>query len=396
LFCTDYSALAPAATGETVLSFNGVPAGRYALSMFHDENGDYQPQIPPEGYAFGNGAGYPPAFEAASIVVEGDTAAQAAMTYLTAGQFGSDAAGSSGVPPPDGVVKVKVDVRESGLHGAFYRPATQDLVPAIILLGGSEGGIDMISAMAPAFAREAYGVLALAYWREVGLPQTLEEIPLEYFDAAVTWLQAQSGVETDAIGVMGWSRGSEAALLLGARNPMIKAVGAIAPSGVVWQGLDFADPMNMGPAWTADGKPLPFMTPDETLYVPGAPMKPMFESAMAQANAHMEAEIPVERINGPVLLISGGADAMWPAADFAQRIVARLERAGFAHGVENLVYPDAGHAVFVSAPDSIFARSFGAPNPMMGGSAAANAAAWADNWPRTLAFFDAALKGNGK
>jgi hypothetical protein len=30
---------------------------------------------------------------------------------------------------------------------------------------------------------------------------------------------------------------------------------------------------------------------------------------------------------------------------------------------------------------------------MMGGTAEGNAAAWADNWPRTLAFLDAAFKG---
>lgn len=397
MFCATYQASAPASPDGAELVFTGVAPGRYALVAFHDENGDGQPQIPPEGYAYGNGAGYPPSFDAASILVEGDAQTRLDMTYITgAAAMGVAPTGSTGAPAPDGVIKV--DVREGGLYGEFYLPEGASApLPALILLGGSEGGIDTISAMAPSFALEGYAVLALAYWGEIGLPQTLEEIPLEYFDVAVEWLKAQPGVQTDAIGVMGWSRGSEAALLLGARNPDIRAVGAIAPSGVVWQGLDFADPMNMGPAWTAAGEPLPFMTPDAGLYVPGGAMKPMFDSAMIQAGAHPEAEIPVERINGPVLLISGGDDAMWPSAAFADRITARLEREGFPHAVENLVYPEAGHVVFVGAPDGMMARSTGTmQSPMFGGSAAANAAAWADNWPRTLAFFETALKGDGE
>jgi hypothetical protein len=396
MFCATYQASAAASTDGAELIFAGVAPGRYALVAFHDENGDGQAQIPPEGYAYGNGAGYPPAFDAASILVEGDAQARLDMTYIAgAAAMGLAPAGSTGAPAPDGVAKV--DVRENGLYGAFYRPQTQDRVPAIILLGGSEGGIDTISAMATSFAQAGYGALALAYWGEVGLPQTLEAIPLEYFDAAVDWLQGRPGVQADSIGVMGWSRGSEAALLLGARNPAIKAVGAIAPSGIVWSGLDFADFVNVEAAWTADGAPLPFMTTDAALYVPGGAMTPMFEAAIAQADARPETEIPVERINGPVLLISGGDDALWPSATFAQRIQDRLKDAAFPHAVESLVYPEAGHVVFVGAPDGMMARTMGSmQNPMMGGSLEADAAAWADNWPRTLAFFEAALKEGGQ
>jgi hypothetical protein len=33
---------------------------------------------------------------------------------------------------------------------------------------------------------------------------------------------------------------------------------------------------------------------------------------------------------------------------------------------------------------------------MLGGSAQADAAAWADDWPKVLAFFHQALKGDGR
>ncbi len=33
------------------------------------------------------------------------------------------------------------------------------------------------------------------------------------------------------------------------------------------------------------------------------------------------------------------------------------------------------------------------PNPMLGGAGPDNLAAWQDNWPKVIAFFDKALKG---
>jgi hypothetical protein len=313
------------------------------------------------------------------------------LTYFgSAAMEGAAPSGSSGAPAPAGVTRT--DVRDGGLYGELYRPeGAKGALPAVILLGGSEGGIDVISAMAPSFAKQGFATLALAYWGEKGLPQTLENIPLEYFDAAATWLQTQPGVDADAIGVLGWSRGSEAAMLLGTRNPKIHAVAAVAPSGIVWSGINYGAGKPKS-AWTAGGEGLPYMNPDASAYDPKGTLAPMFLKALPQAQSHPQAAIPVEKIGGPILLISGTDDGIWPSATFAGRIAERLKAANFKYNVENLVYPDAGHAVFVGAPDSPMAAAVGMPNAAMGGSLQANQAAWEDNWPRTLAFFNAALK----
>ena len=204
----------------------------------------------------------------------------------------------------------------------------------------------------------------------MGLPQSLEGIPLEYFDKAVTWLQARPNVDPQKIGVFGVSRGAEAALLVGARNPAVHAIVAVGPSSVAWRGLDFNDPANSEPAWTAGGAPIPFLSADLSLYDPNGPQTPMFVSALKGADAKSDAKsrgaaIAVEKINGPILLISGGEDQIWPSPVMADRIVKRLADTGFAHEVENVIYPGANHYVF-----------------------AANANALA----RALAFFKGALK----
>ena len=49
-----------------------------------------------------------------------------------------------------------------------------------------------------------------------GLPPTLSNIPLEYFETAIEWLQHQPRLDGGRIAVSGTSRGGELSLLLGA------------------------------------------------------------------------------------------------------------------------------------------------------------------------------------
>jgi dienelactone hydrolase/uncharacterized protein (DUF2141 family) len=390
--CNTGVAMTNAVEGTTTVKFLNVTPGTYAFQAFHDANGDMMPNIPAEGFAFGNDAAFPVSFEAASLKVDGNTTATARMTYLGgSGAAAARAPTEKGAPAPAGVAKTVV--REDGLLGAFYMPEGTERRPALLILGGSEGGLAASSGVGLSFTKEGYAVLALAYFMEDGLPQSLENIPLEYFDKAVDWLKRQPGVDPNAIGVIGGSRGSEAALLLASRNSSIKAVMAFAPSGVVWQGLNFANPMNMGPAWTVDGKALPFVTPDGRKYRPGAAMKPMFDAALA-TETRKDVDIPVERIKAPILLISGKEDALWPSFVMGEAIVKRLADAKFAYSVEHLNYEGVGHMVFMGDPSSASAQAFSKapPNPMFGGTGEAGLAAWTQNWPLTVAFFDKALK----
>jgi len=383
--CRAYSAMDAAKQGTLSLRIENMKPGRYAIQAFHDENGNFRPDIPGEGFAFGNDTAYPPAFDAASVQVQGDAHATIRMDYAMAG--GARAAApvaSRGAAAPQGVARI--DVRADGLYGELYVPEKSGPAPAMLLIGGSEGGIDVISQMATTFAQRGYATLALAYWNAPGLPQSLEEIPLEYFDRAITWLQGQPQVRRGTVGMLGWSRGAEAALLVASRNPAISAVVAVAPSGVVWQGLNYSARGAYKPAWTVQGKPLPSLVPDSTNYRPGQPLAQMFLASIAAVNARPDTAIPVEKIRGGVLLITGGDDHIQPSTRFADRIAGRLQALGFKGDVMQLDYPAAGHAVFVGDPEGLMARSSSADNPMMGGTPEANAAAWADNWPRTLAF----------
>lgn len=348
VFCSTYVARTSAADGQAVLRFTDVRPGRYALSTVHDEDGDGRTEIPPEGFAFGHNAASP-VFDSVAIVVASDFATAVTMTYPGAGPAPQ---GSRGAPPPAGVVRT--EVREQGLYGQLYRSESMTgRMPAVILLDGSNGGLDGVSTLAPAFAQRGIAALALAYFAELGLPQTLENIPLEYFDRALAVLRARDDVDGDRIGVFGVSKGAEAALLVAARNPAVRAVVGVGPSHVVWRGLNWADPAASDAAWTVNGAPLPFLSPDLALYDPNGSQTPMFTAVLDRAGDRPDVVIPAERINGPILLISGGDDRVWPSPLMAGRLVERLRKAGFAHPLESVVYPGVDHYVFVANTDAL-------------------------------------------
>ena len=80
------------------------------------------------------------------------------------------------------------DVKEPGIVAKLYVLEFDAPRPAVVVLGGSNGGF--FEPVAQAFAREGYVALALAYFDAPGLPKNLEDIPLEYFLNAIRCLNS--------------------------------------------------------------------------------------------------------------------------------------------------------------------------------------------------------------
>jgi pimeloyl-ACP methyl ester carboxylesterase len=283
---------------------------------------------------------------------------------------------------------VKSEVTDDGLVGAMFHDEAAAR-PGIIVLGGSGGGMAIDH---PALlASRGYAVLSLAYFATAGLPATLADIPLEYFERALEWMRRHPGVCADRIAVIGHSRGGELALLLGATFPDIKAVVAYAPSGVVWPGLG-GEPRTPSASWTWRGRPLPFIEPappDTAAWSnPPVVLTPWFLKSMRHRESAEAAAIPVERINGPVLMFSGTDDRMWPSLNLADFAVQRLIERDFPHPYEHVSYAGAGH--FIRFPyhpviSEIFHPIARAPMAL-GGTPEANQIANLDSWRRCLSF----------
>lgn len=292
------------------------------------------------------------------------------------------------------------DVRERGLAGRLFLPPGPGPHPAVIVVVGSGGGLP--EAHAAFIASHGFAVLALAYFAFAGLPPVLANIPLEYFETAIAWLGEQAEVKPGAIGVLGVSRGGELVLLLGATFPAIRAVVALVPSHVLWGSVGVIG----APSWTYHGEPLPIMppragsaaaaaqqSPDEQT-APIA-LTPGFLGALADEAAAARAAIPVERINGPVLLISGNDDAMWPSTLMAERVLARLREHGHPYRNEHLAYDQAGHTVaglpFLPAAPLPTRHPVAGLVFSFGGTAPGVAAAQREAWPRILHFLHESL-----
>jgi hypothetical protein len=286
----------------------------------------------------------------------------------------------------------KVIATPPGLVGELHLPdGAGRRAPGLLILGGSEGGHGPARHFAATFAKRGFASLGLAYFGDPGLPPTLENVPLEYFTRAIDWLVAQPDVDPRRIGVFGGSKGAEAALLVAARDSRIKVAVAGVPSSVAWQGVNMANPANPGPSWTLGGRPVPYVHYDGS--VPFHGLLDLYRRSLDKAPA--EAFIAVERIDGPVLLVSARDDKLWPSATMGDQIIARLDKARFRFAHVHLSYDNAGHAGFgeplppgTAIPPAMLAQ--------LGGTAEGNLAMRADSWPKILAFLDAALKPDRK
>lgn len=263
-------------------------------------------------------------------------------------------------------------VTENGLVGKFYLPNAAENVPALIILGGSDGG--MSTQMAALLASHGYATLALAYFGAPPLPSSLTEIPLEYFQTAIEWLQTQENVAADKIGIIGTSRGGELALLLGSTYPEIKVVVGYVGSGVVI-GNHSTDSAGEKSAWTYLGEPIPFLN-------------------SAQDNL-AEATILVENIKGAVLLISGKDDQLWPSTLLSEAAITRLTANHHPYPYAHLAYDDAGHYIgepFWPTSGNVAVHPVSGTRYSAGGTTAGNAFANSDSWTKLLEFLDTNLR----
>lgn len=247
-------------------------------------------------------------------------------------------------------------VATRGFFGQYFT-TTVDRTrrPAVILWGGSEGGLGTTAHEAALLASHEIPALAIAYFDEPGLPCRMQDIPLEYFVRAIRWLRSQPQVDPDRVWILSGSRGTEAELLVAAHWPtLVHGVVAESPSlfvnGAYSGDCPATGASGLKPAWTLNGGPLANSSP-----------------------------IPVQRISGQVLLVTGGNDLVWPSGIYAGRIMSSLPHDRAAH--VRLNYPTAGHLV-LAIPYAPIARGELAD----GGTVAGDSAAYISDWPATLSF----------
>jgi dienelactone hydrolase len=229
----------------------------------------------------------------------------------------------------------------------FLPPPGTPRHAGVLVFGGAEGGMSQVYGAA-LLAAHGYPALTVAYFDWPGLPPALDGIPLEYFETAGKILASQPQVDPAHVLVMGYSRGSEAALLLADDFPtLFHGAVVYSPSSEVNAAGDDGsrDAWSLGPRGIDPGP------------------------------------IDVSHISGPVLAFAGDMDMLWGSASSASAIIQQLTVAHSPYQHQAFIYQDAGHGEgmqpYQPAGDATIAN--------LGGTRAGDVAAQRDGWPKMLA-----------
>ena len=275
-----------------------------------------------------------------------------------------------------------------GVVGNLYLPAAAGhdgrRYPVVITLGGAEGGIATANQYAAWLASHGFIAVAVAYYRMPGLPKDLVRVPIDPVSRTLDWLQTQPF--TGRVGVMGGSWGGIVAMAAASFDPRLNAavswVGSPAPFRGIRRDVPPADFRAVDlPALTHRGRDLPSLPFLEHIN---------WNQPGAHAAALERALLPIERINGPLLLVAGGDDRLGASGEMAAVAMRRLQRRATPQPDVLLYYSDAGHLITPLYQPTTFRHDTG-PYIPVGGTPAGYARADRESGPAVLAFLRRAL-----
>jgi dienelactone hydrolase len=130
-------------------------------------------------------------------------------------------------------------------------------------------------------------------------------------------------------------------------------------------------------------------------YDPKNPSKPinlreLYLESLEDKKAVKRASIPVENIDGPILLISGNNDQIWPAKLMAEQVIARLKKHDFPYHNDHLSYNSAGQSITSYYWPMIRPETPGLYS--LRGTTSGDSHAQSDSWPKVIQFLDDSLK----
>ncbi len=213
--------------------------------------------------------------------------------------------------------------------------------PLIVAFGGGSGGNDWernyLKDKRDSLLAHGFAVLAIGYFKTDNSPSSLDRISLNAIaDTILSIARRTPQIDTTSIILMGASKGGELVLNLASRYSCFKGVIALSTSHVSF------------PALTVSANTSSWMYNDkEVKYVP-APFKTIwpalkgdlhsaFAMMLEDREAVAEAEIEVEKINGPILILSADQDEQWPATKMSHQLIKRLERERFTFPYKHII-----------------------------------------------------------
>lgn len=224
-----------------------------------------------------------------------------------------------------------LDENHGKIETALYLGDSENQ-PLIVGFGGSEGGnaweSDYWKPTRDEFLKEGYAFLAVEYFGGKNTSSNLDRISLNAIHDSILKATRNSKINASKIAIIGGSKGGELVLNLASLYPDIDAVVAIVPSNLSFPAHTF---MSNTSSWTYNDKELPFILPPYAtipLLLKGDRLG-AFQMMLNEKEAAKKATIPVENINGNILLISATKDQEWPSTAMSDSVIKRLKENDF-------------------------------------------------------------------
>jgi uncharacterized protein len=211
--------------------------------------------------------------------------------------------------------------------------------PLIVGLAGAEGGNAWTSnrwkKLRDQFLDAGYAFLAIGYFGAKGTPDTLQKIAIEDVHNAIKIATQNRQVNKRKIAIIGGSRGADLALLVGSYYKDIKCVVGIVASNVTFPGNTNHFTTS---TWTYKNKELPFVpVNDEAVpFLMKGDLRGTFEAMLKDSIAERNALIKIEKIRGPILLMSATKDEICPSTPMSEKMMARLKSKAFKYKYEHI------------------------------------------------------------
>ncbi len=211
--------------------------------------------------------------------------------------------------------------------------------PLLVAFGGGDGGNDWtrnyLKGKRDSLINKGYAVLAIGYFNTGNTPEYLDRISLDAISDTILSIAKHPKINQDKIVLMGGSRGGELALNLASRFSHFKAIIALSTSNVSFPAITWSANTS---SWTYQDKEVPYVPAPFKTIIPAlkGDLYTAHSMMLENKDAAKNAEIEVENINGPILIISGKNDGQWPATKMSNRLMERLDENNFKFYKEHI------------------------------------------------------------
>jgi uncharacterized protein len=230
--------------------------------------------------------------------------------------------------------------------------------PLVVAFGGGSGGNDWernyLKDKRDEFLARGFAVLAIGYFKTDESPGSLDRISLNAISDTILHIASRyPQLDTSRIILMGASKGGELVLNLASRFAHFKGVVALSTSHVSFPALTISANTS---SWQYNGQEVPYVPAPIKIVGPAlqGDLYRAFSIMLEDEEAVSKAEIEVEKINGPILILSGTQDEQWPATHMSQQIVNRLTKKNFKHTYRHLAL-EGEHIEPLNHFDEVFA-----------------------------------------